>query len=256
MKILVIGDSCTDKFIYGKCNRLCPEAPVPVFTPINEVKKLGMAGNVLSNLLSLNEKCILHTNKLKPMKTRFVDDKTNQMLLRVDEDDKCERIEEETLMLYDHSIYHEFILKLQAVVISDYDKGFLTKEDIKTISEIYNCPIFLDTKKELGEWCRGVDFIKINDVEYENTKHTLDGLGLENKLIVTKGGEGCRFQGKNYPTKKCEVKDLSGAGDTFLAGLVHKYVESGDIEQSLEFANKVATQVVQKRGINDIEVRI
>jgi len=33
MKILVIGDSCKDVFIYGKANRLCPEAPVPVFIP-------------------------------------------------------------------------------------------------------------------------------------------------------------------------------------------------------------------------------
>ena len=33
MKILVIGDSCHDVFVYGKCDRICPEAPVPVFTP-------------------------------------------------------------------------------------------------------------------------------------------------------------------------------------------------------------------------------
>ena len=38
-KILVIGDSCTDIFIYGECNRICPEAPVPVFNPIKVKKK-------------------------------------------------------------------------------------------------------------------------------------------------------------------------------------------------------------------------
>ena len=36
MKILVIGDSCKDKYIYGLCERMCPEAPVPVFQPIKE----------------------------------------------------------------------------------------------------------------------------------------------------------------------------------------------------------------------------
>ena len=41
--ILVIGDSCIDKFIYGKCNRLCPEAPVPVFLPSEFTTNPGMA---------------------------------------------------------------------------------------------------------------------------------------------------------------------------------------------------------------------
>ena len=36
MKILVIGDSCKDKYIYGLCDRMCPEAPVPVFQPVKE----------------------------------------------------------------------------------------------------------------------------------------------------------------------------------------------------------------------------
>ena len=39
MKILVIGDSCTDIFIYGEIDRICPEAPVPVFKPIRKTKK-------------------------------------------------------------------------------------------------------------------------------------------------------------------------------------------------------------------------
>ena len=53
MKILIIGDSCTDKFIYGECKRICPEAPVPVFSPINSTKNDGMAKNVFNNLRSL-----------------------------------------------------------------------------------------------------------------------------------------------------------------------------------------------------------
>ena len=52
MKILVIGDSCIDKFIYGSCERICPEAPVPVFNPLSSTENIGMAGNVKNNLES------------------------------------------------------------------------------------------------------------------------------------------------------------------------------------------------------------
>ena len=38
IKFLVIGDSCTDVHIYGKCNRLSPEAPVPILNPIKQIK--------------------------------------------------------------------------------------------------------------------------------------------------------------------------------------------------------------------------
>ena len=50
MKFLVIGDSCTDKFVYGQCDRICPEAPVPVFIPIKEKTNGGMAKNVQANV--------------------------------------------------------------------------------------------------------------------------------------------------------------------------------------------------------------
>ena len=50
VKILVIGESCRDVFIYGECNRLCPEAPVPVFNPVKSVDNGGMARNVYRNV--------------------------------------------------------------------------------------------------------------------------------------------------------------------------------------------------------------
>ena len=53
MKILVIGDSCTDVFIYGDIIRLAPEAPVPVFNPRRSVKNDGMAKNVSNNVEAL-----------------------------------------------------------------------------------------------------------------------------------------------------------------------------------------------------------
>ena len=50
MKVLVVGDSCKDKFIYGECKRICPEAPVPVFKSLRTVESGGMAMNVCNNL--------------------------------------------------------------------------------------------------------------------------------------------------------------------------------------------------------------
>ena len=63
MKILVIGDSCIDRFVYCDINRICPEAPVPVLNPIKVVENEGMAGNVVKNLESLGATVELVTNK-------------------------------------------------------------------------------------------------------------------------------------------------------------------------------------------------
>ena len=53
MKILIIGESCMDIFHYGECNRLTPEAPVPVFNSISLWKNGGMAMNVYNNFKML-----------------------------------------------------------------------------------------------------------------------------------------------------------------------------------------------------------
>ena len=53
MKILIVGDSCKDIFVYGEITKLSPEAPVPVFNPIRQKENGGMAHNVFNNLVSL-----------------------------------------------------------------------------------------------------------------------------------------------------------------------------------------------------------
>ena len=90
MKVLVIGDSCTDRFIYGSCERMCPEGPVPILSPTSIVNSGGMAKNVQSNIQALGVQCDIITNNNNILKTRYVDRKTNQMLLRVDENDHTE----------------------------------------------------------------------------------------------------------------------------------------------------------------------
>ena len=245
-RVLVIGDSCTDRYVYGRSEKLCPDAPVPVLIPSKTIKNGGMAKNVCSNILSLGAECDILTNKEKVVKTRYVDEKTNHMFIRVDtNEEKIKRVKLEQL---------NHILEYEAIVISDYDKGFLTKEDMKYIFSNHNL-VFMDTKKPLGEWNRNCNFIKVNELEYNISKHFYPPVDdvLYKSLIVTLGNKGCRYKDKRFPVKEVDVKDMTGAGDSFLAGLVVEYLKTRNIEKSIKFANECATQVVQKKGVVTIE---
>lgn len=260
MKILVVGDSCLDTFIYGDIDRVAPEAPVPVIKPKYKKENPGMAGNVVANLKSLGAEVDLITNSTLIKKIRFVDERYNQMVLRVDENDFCDRIDfsnikldQEGKTLNTSNLTSEYINEnYSAIVISDYCKGFLEEEDIKKLSE-YNIPTFMDTKKFLGEWCLNVDFIKINSLEHEkNFERLPEYPDLLDKLIITKGKYGCEYKSKIHPTEEVPVKDVSGAGDTFMSGLVFEYVKSKDIEKAIDFAQECTTKVVQKSGVSTI----
>jgi len=242
-KVLVIGDSCTDIFIYGRIDRISPEAPVPVFKPMESTENGGMAKNVFSNLKAMGVDVDIITNSNSIRKVRYVDDRSNQMVLRVDENDKCDRVDDTELVqlhLYD------------AIIISDYCKGFLSESDIEFICSNYR-NVFIDTKKMLGNWIVNADFIKINHLEHQKNFETIPNYPkLDSKLIITKGREGCIFKGKSFPVKEVPVKDVSGAGDTFLAGLVVEYLKTGDIRKAIKFAQDCTTKVVQKHGVATI----
>ena len=60
------------------------------------------------------------------------------------------------------------------------------------------------------------------------------------------------IEAKTYPVEEVEVKDTSGAGDTFVAGLCCKMIETNNHDLSIGFANECATQVVQKRGTSTL----
>ena len=239
-KVLVIGDSCKDIFVYGDIHRVCPEAPVPVFNPTNQTENDGMAKNVVRNLeaLGCDVEFISNDNSIK--KIRYVDNRSNQMVLRVDENDKCRSINDKEI-----DYIEEWGKSFDAVIISDYCKGFLDEEDICFIADKCN-NVFLDTKKEIGEWVNDVDFIKINELEYEKNYR---GKPNNDKLIVTLGSNGCRYMDETFPVKKVPVKDVSGAGDTFMAGLVVKYIKTLDIKESIHFAQECTTKVVQQPGV-------
>jgi len=242
-KILIIGESCKDVFNYGYCERLCPEAPVPVFNPISSTENAGMAGNVYRNVSSLGASAVLFTNTSWETitKTRFIDGRTNHMFMRLDSNDKE----------YGRSNIREKNINFKpydGVIISDYNKGWLSEEDIEYVAEKHD-NVFLDTKKVLGKWCSGVRFIKINNYEYEKTKHALNK-GIKEKLIITMGAGGCKYREKVFSVEQVEIRDTSGAGDTFISALTVDYLQNNDIERAIKFASKMATRVVQKRGVS------
>ena len=240
MKILLIGDSCIDKYVYGDAKRLSPEAPVPVLNYIRTTKTEGMAWNVFNNLKAFGVEVDMITQEERIVKTRFIDKKSNQQILRVDEEYEVEELEfEKPEDNYD------------ALVISDYNKGFITQEKLFKIVYSFQGPVFVDTKKqEIPHGC----FTKVNDIEYENLKTPTDN------LIITRGGKGAEYQGKLYPAEKVNVFDVAGAGDTFLAALVVGYIQTKSIETAIPYANKAAaiavshagTYVLTKEDINEI----
>lgn len=243
-KILVIGDACTDVFNYCRCTRLCPEAPVPVLDLDHQTSNKGMAGNVARNIEDLGGNVVLLCNKNsdKVTKTRYVDVKTNHMFCRIDSHDKIRHAEHLGRVLWTN---------YAAIVISDYDKGFLTEKDIQFVSGQHPLT-FLDTKKSLGRWAEDIAFIKINRKEYTASSPFLTDT-LQSKIIQTLGEEGCVYHDKKYPVSKVEIKNLSGAGDSFLAALVVNYLQTNSIEKALVFANEIATIVVQKMGVSTIK---
>lgn len=248
-KILVIGESCMDTFIYCKANRLCPDVPVPVLNVVEEVRNRGMAMNLYDNLISLGftyDNCKLWTQDKwdAVTKTRYVHLESNQTFIRVDKnEEKIKRINVKKLIpiLKDYDI----------VVISDYNKGFLTQYDILTICENHDC-VFIDTKKKLGMYLANAKYIKINTPEYNHSEEFINSYPkIAAKIIRTDGEKGAYFNKKHFPSKKVEVRDVSGAGDSFLAGLVYQYAKRNKIEESIKFANKCAAKVIQKRGVSN-----
>ena len=227
-----------DVFNYGNCERICPEAPVPVFVPLHNTSNLGMAGDVYNNLLSLGNKCELITDKEFPKKERLVDIKSNQIITRIDyTKNKDKKFSFKGINFNNYS----------AVVVSDYDKGFLSREDLVKISNSHPLT-FLDTKKKIDRWANNFSFIKINEVEYKASKDTVS----HSNLIVTLSEKGAMYKGEIFPVKKVNITDISGAGDTFLAALVSEYIKSKNIKKAIKFANKCASIVVTKKGVSVI----
>lgn len=241
MKVLIIGENCVDKFIYCKVNRLSPEAPVPVLNPIKTTTNQGMAGNTLANVKALALDCYVTSLSQRESitKTRYVEEKSNHMFLRVDEG-------ESKITPFRWTLDYDILIgQADIVIVSDYDKGFLSNSDLKEIGRKSKLSI-LDSKRKLtNDIIKNYTFVKLNESErLSNPSLTLDN------IITTLGKKGAEYKNILFESPKPQdTIDVSGAGDTFTASFILKYFETKDERIAIKFANEKASEVVSKRGV-------
>ena len=192
-RILVIGDLMWDEYILGSCDRISPEAPVPVVLSEEENRTLGGAANVVKNLVSLNisvgiigvvgvdtkgkEMCStfndmnLSLNEIISCDDRPTISKTrifarNQQILRLDREIvKPISIETEDRIIH---ILKNKIKNFDAIILSDYDKGLLTPTLITKIIQIAkqnNTYIAVDPQVSHFHFYKDVDVVTPNEKE-------------------------------------------------------------------------------------------
>lgn len=231
--VLVVGDSCIDEYVYGNCDRLNPEAPVPILNITRTEQKPGMAANVAENLKAFGCNVTLKTNEQQITKRRYIDERSGQHLLRVDSDVVVDPGKQIDIEGYD------------CIVISDYNKGYITPTLVKLLRRTFKGPIFADTKNPDLNAFEGC-FVKINQLEYDKHETSCS------ELIVTLGKKGCMYNGEVYETRNVDVVDVCGAGDTFLAALSYAYLTTNDIVEAIYYANNASAITVQRHGVHSL----
>ncbi len=295
-KILVVGDVMLDEYIVGKCDRVSPEAPVLVLGVTNSNTKLGGACNVANNLVSLgvestllsvigsnkdasNEnktlkkllkkskisyKLIKESNRKTTIKTRVMDN--SHQIVRIDKEHTNPISKKTQKKLIQE--FNNLISSVDVVLLSDYNKGVLTKKITKELIKIANSQnkkILIDpkgndyskyknaylltpNKKEIQN---AFDIDITNKTQLKKALKSLQELNITYPLVtLSEDGVGfmCNNQVYNYHTQAVEVFDVTGAGDTVLASLGYGFANGWDIKKSVEFANIAAGVVVAKIG--------
>ena len=239
ISVLVVGDKCTDKYVFGECKRLSPEQPVPVLDQTKIEERPGMAANTEMNLRSFGINTLLLSQREVITKTRFVDTNSGYQFMRLDETPEVTSITSAEVKM---ALMH---INPDAIVISDYDKGYISDENLWLLCNNINRPVFVDTKKRRLFQKDNV-YWKINKKEYDDLVQ--DHLPDNSHLIVTLGSAGASWNGLIFKPEPVKVFDVCGAGDTFMASLVYKFLKTKDMGASIEFANKAAAISVTHPG--------
>lgn len=235
-KICLIGDSCIDEYQFGNVERISPEAPVPVFRYLYSEERLGMVLNVKNNLEKYPVEIDIFTGQ-RSRKIRVVDNKSKQHLLRIDHDVYVK----EPLLSIDN------IEQYDAVVVSDYDKGYVTYELLEHICNNFTGSIYIDTKKKDLQRFKNC-IVKINEQERNQC------ISSTKEMVVTLGSKGTEYNGTVYKSENVEVSDVCGAGDTFLAALAFWHLTTSRLDLAIPLANKAAAVTVQHFGTYAPEV--
>jgi D-beta-D-heptose 7-phosphate kinase/D-beta-D-heptose 1-phosphate adenosyltransferase len=259
-KILVTGDLIADIYRMHNSTRLCPEAPVPVLVaqklseqgtrPLS--RRDGGAGLVAAQLRQLigcgNVRALFGSRSEK--ERIFADGK---LICRIDRDsiDVVERKEFHT------ALATELLSSPDLIIVSDYGKGAMdagAASLIHTYSKVSGAPVLVDAKKS-WHWYEGAFAFFPNKHEPVDPSHA--------KHIIQKLGErGCAVDGVLIgPVRDHEVRDATGAGDTFVAAfgayLLQKLywegtrilmVPESKLAGAARYANKIAGQSVEHLG--------
>ena len=295
IKALVIGDLMIDEYLWGNVDRISPEAPVPVVAIEKESQTLGGAGNVINNLVAMGAQVFaigtagtgkagqmifkklqdlgvetsgIISEKERPTtrKTRVI--ASSQQVLRIDKEVK-RRINDQTLEAL-VGIIESRIREVDLIIISDYDKGLVTKElvartmalatahkvlvlaDPKSLdfSKYAKVSVLTPNKKEAG-LAANMDLLSDQDLNIAANK-IMDQASIE-KLLITCGKDGMVLFEKGKPiytiaSKARQVFDVSGAGDTVISLLGLGLASGGSFSDAALVANAAAGIVVAKVG--------
>lgn len=296
IKIAVIGDLMLDEYIMGKVERISPEAPVPVVKVLQEKFVLGGAANVVNNLASLGAKVICaglvgndnngkklinslpnnvsgdlilkSDNRPTIVKKRVI--AGNQQLLRLDWEESFHISEEEENQLI--TKLENMITELDAVILSDYDKGLLTpslSQKIIKLCKENNKIVSVDPKPKNISNFKFASIITPNKKEAyaaveKNFDINIDEVGktLREKfnldtVLITRSEEGMTLyedEIHNIPTYAKEVYDVTGAGDTVISVLTLARAAGGTWEEAAKISNVAAGIVVAKIGTSTVSI--
>ncbi len=296
-KVLVVGDIMVDHFIWGRVSRISPEAPVPVVDVQSDNLLLGGCANVLNNIFAMGGLAfgagvvgtdsmgdrvvdefkrrsldaggiIRESDRPTTLKTRIV--AHSQQVVRFDRESRRAAAPEsiKRILSYIRGLRKE----LGAVVISDYNKGVVTKTLLDGIREALagsRVVVCVDPKQNDFGLYRGFDVITPNHHEMARAlgiEYTpgadlvgmgtslLDRYGFQ-ALLVTRGEEGMslferddRIRHTSFPTEAKEVFDVTGAGDTVIGVFALAVASGATFKEAALLANHAAGIVVGKVG--------
>lgn len=294
IKIAVIGDLMLDEYVMGKVERISPEAPVPVVKVSHEKFVLGGSANVVNNLSTLGATVICggivgvdkNADKLINAFSENVDTSLilkcndrptivkrriiagNQQLLRLDWEEEFHINEEQERQILIK--LEEKIKGLNALILSDYDKGLLTpslSQKIINLCKFNNIVVVVDPKPKNIENFKGASSITPNKKEaYSAVKKSyqvdIDIVGKELKekfdletVLITRSEEGMTLYDSeihNIPTYAKEVYDVTGAGDTVISVFTLARAAGATWEEAAKIANAAGGVVVGKIGTSTI----
>jgi bifunctional ADP-heptose synthase (sugar kinase/adenylyltransferase) len=233
MKILVVGDYISDVYTFGRAERLCPEAPVPVLIPEDERTSDGGAGLVANQLIELGAETFIAFGS-HSIKHRYF--AGSHLICRVDNDSY-------SVTPIDPSEFEG----AGAYVVADYGKGAMTRELASQIVSTLK-PVFVDAKRH-WDWYTGPFSIAFpNEHEAANVN-----AGDWARVVQKLGAKGCVSVGieghnSNEPATVTEVVDVTGAGDIFMAAFVYAWTLRLPAEDCLRFANEIAGESCRHIG--------